>query len=552
MATLMKKEGRIGLKSIEDNLIAKTKLFEYSAKADTMLANMVRGVENFAMPTMDCFAMEICPDYGKELVNMYNGTMGLYDVVNEIPDDLKVLQASVFDSLCYGYNTGNETVSIYTLNLSLLGIDEDPLDDKFLKKVAEQNSLGIVVAYRVDLELVENTNDNSIYDFKLVMPRKPNIIDNENIVLVPILVGVRFFTMLKTYMDKKFVLMIKQFMSDGNLIKTRCVTENVPVIAKYSYTGDVSLPENLLKSKYDFLNATAYVPSIGAPCTTSMLTGIHPFAVTEIRRLEGASQLKEYGVYKDSKPMETEAKKSIIVRYLNDAALDSVMQVGYQTYINDCPRSDITNLFGASEAVVYSYLDSLNREELNDCVKRLPKNYILRAKKISEMYSCLRDATKDEIANIYDTLKQHVCKIMLKRKTAGFTSITCTNDSDCLKTIYGDDYFNKYESFGVRVKRMIYEMRQVSDLESLLVKYGFDVKMDALVNFTKENYGKVNDENLISGMYGIYSKKRKTSSDNDNLIMVRCTNATIGENGVVNEYYKFIDITKIERVLILS
>lgn len=552
MATLMKKEGRIGLKSIEDNLIAKTKLFKHSAKADTMLANMVRGLEDFAMPTMDCFAMEVCPDYGKELLNMYNGTMGLYDVVNEIPDDLKVLQASVFDSLCYGYNTGNETVSIYTLNLSLLGIDEDPLDDKFLKKVAEQNALGIVVAYRVDLELVESSADNSIYDFKLVMPRKPNIIDNENIVLVPILIGVRFFTMLKTYMAKKFVLMVKQLMSDGNLVKTRCITENVPVIAKYSYTGDVSLPANLLKSKYDFLNATAYVPSIGAPCTTSMLTGIHPFAVTEIRRLEGSSQLKEYGIYKDSKPMETEAKKSIIVRYLNDASLNSDMQLGYQEYINNCPRADITNLFGASEAVIYSYLDSLSKAELNDCVKRLPKEYILKAKNISEMYTCLREATEGEMASIYDTLKQHVCKIMIKRKTAGFTSIACTNDSDCLKTIYGDDYFNKYESFGVRVKYMINEMRQVSDLESLLVKYGFDVKMDALVNFTKENYGKVNDENLISGMYDIYSKRRNASSDNDNLIRVRCTNATIGENGAVHEYYKYIDITKIERVLILS
>ena len=55
-----------------------------------------------------------------QLINLYNGTLGTYAGVENIPDDIKAVQGALLDGICYGYNIEKDTVDLYTMNLDVV------------------------------------------------------------------------------------------------------------------------------------------------------------------------------------------------------------------------------------------------------------------------------------------------------------------------------------------------------------------------------------------------------------------------------------------------
>lgn len=543
--------GSISIGELEARL-CNTKQFKYVSQMDKLITEMIisQNKENIAMPTLLYFSQQ-CPEYRQEMLNLYNGTFGLFDQVNVIPDDIKVLQASVIDSFCYGYNTEKNSVAVYTLNTDLFRKD-NILDDKFLKKVIEDNAIGRIKALRYDYKYKTTGSDaEDSVDWGLTAHR--TVIDDEGVCLVPFLAGVRFLGLIRMFLSRKSVFMIRQEYASGESVyyKSRCITEEKPVLAKYCDVPDVVYT---LESKYYPLDAYFYAPVIGAPSTTAGVTNINLFRIVEMRMVKSTSELKQYGVVKAKDPITLDIVEKAISSYISELSEGDLDE--YDAFINACPKAvecGLDDANNARDAAISAYIHSLTNAERNKVFSLLPLDRRKAAKAEREIYKEVRWATEDEVNNLEQTLKTKICKILIKKEDSRFSSITCTNNKDVLKAVYGDDYFNKYESLGVRARYAINEMNgeNVEAMVSALKKYEIGVDAVELINYVLEKYKKLTDDTVMTGIYELKGKKQYAKLDND-MIFTRTLTAKRTAEGSVYEYYKDIDTSKIVRVLILN
>lgn len=554
---------------------SKTNQAKYLSEIDRVHANNLATSknDNVFMQTVG-YLGEIVPKYKEEMITLYNGTFGLYDVVSEIPDDLKVLQASLLDSVCYGYNVKTGSISLYTLNFGMFGVDGDELSKGLYDKIVEFNTLSGIYAYRVDMEY--NPKNKAMLDWKLVKLTAKTVIREGEIELIPFSSGYRFMALMKNLMKKGFVLETRSEYPNGD--KVRCITENIKVLKQYC---DSELAVEGLKCSYYPINGFFYAPVVGAPSTTSMLTKINIFNLYHIGQIKTAKEIQKLGVQKPKDPLLEEIKEVVISNYIFKLKeLDNTEFEEFINYLNSFPddaKLIVEDNRELSTSAVSSYLHSLKRGTVNQILKSLPKEVKSESDTYINLMNSTRPASDSEMEDLRGLFKNHICKILIKKKDGNFSTFTGTNSEEKLKLIYGENYFKNYESFGVKVNYIIRELTKHPILEGLLsnstekvLEYvkdylspvcgycGFtdfeeDIHKFLGICFVDNLNGCEFYENRFRElMYNFVGEKLVEKKETDN-ILVRNIYArdSIETKGLV-DYYRSIDPNKIVRVLVLD
>lgn len=526
-----------------EGMLGKTKQFKYAGDMASILVDKVKNNEPLTLPTVSTFADRL-ESYKKELLTLYNGTFGLFDGVNVVPDEIKVSQAAVLDSFCYGYDLEKGVTNIYTMRVDLFG---NELDEKDLNKIMELNLKGEIKALKFSYEY--KNNDNKVIDYKLGIHRT-KIDDEESCVLVPFITGVMLLQLLEKFMSSGLVLKISQELANSD--KIRCVTEKQEILGKYCDSRYAVLG---LKSLYYPLDAFFYAPVIGAPSTTSMMTNINLFKVFEIKRLTNAKQLSEYGVQKPKDPIGVELEEHLICKYIMDLAEDEDSSA-FEEFISALPKCEVLGEVdrSISERDIQRYLHAMKQADRNEIIKQIPGAKKMLQSTRDFFLDESREATEEEMQNPRIMFKSHICKVLIKKKDGTFSSMTCTNNKDLLESIYGENYFGIYESFGVRARALDEYLHEIGDSlldEDIIKFYGFGgCSVDTLKHVAMKY--KDSEEPYYNALYEIYGESRRESSPNNN-ILVRCIDGRFSKKkGKAEGYYTSVDMSKVQRVLVLG
>ena len=535
--------GRVVSTQLEQSL-SKTIVSDYVRSVDSNYMSLLQGRgDNIMLPSLDYFMGTIAPESFSRFVDLYNRYMGLEDGVDVIPDEVKAVQGALLDGLCFGYDVADDTFALYTMNFDLLN-NELGVSRDMASMCIKSNIVGHYKAYRID---VEYDLGPDAFSFKAVNHRK--ILDNESVILLPYVACVRLMKMLEGFLNSGSVLRVKQDI--GGSEKIRYITKNMDVLSRYCDT-----PEAVrgLEPSYFPLRAFFYAPVIGAPSTTAMVTNVSLFNLCEVRkiRLEKVSSL---GIVRPTDPVR------MLIEDRSFANRVYAMAVGNSFAFSDLiprlPRG--AEFFGDVNSVSYktlsSYLHGLSTAERKSALEVVPE--------VSEDISKLSWILSGGIVKVIDPsrynelaeiLRKHVCRFIIRKKDCSLSSILGTNNRAILAGVYGDDYFSKYEGFGVRFNEAFREVELGKSIKSALEGVGFTVSVEVCnqIDGLYEKAGRVisNDFRSESAKLLGYKTKAQRSPDTGT-VLLRTLNAVITEKGV-EEYYKNLDLGKIVNAIIIK
>lgn len=524
--------GTVSIKAVVGRLNT-TQMYKYrKGMSSYFLSGLSKG--RVKMPSLEFF-FDVCPEYKKDMVDLYNGTFGLYEGVDSIPDDIKALQASVIDGFCYFYNIDTEVLGgICTMNTGLLGLDP-MIDEKVLDKAFKANRLGTIHTLRVDFEF--NNFGSEEADYKVVAHR--TVIDESSVFLVPYIAGDVLCNLVQGFMDRGMMIYTKQEKPDGS-VKERVVSSNFKHLANYCDDPDAVMG---IKPEYYPLRGFIYAPVLGAPSTTAMLTRVDLFDLTTLLKVDSYSQCRYYGVQKPVDPVREVLKK--------DAILTSMAQLyalDEERYFRTVDKFPDIGVYGnalngdISVRILRNYLDSGTRGLNNRIFKIVPG--------AEELYTRVESFVIDEkfpvdgYQGIKDALRDGIVKVLWKKANGMYASEICTNCPDILSVVYGEDYFRRYESSGVRLRNCAdaIDFGGMGVAEAL-EQYGFDSSVADKV--TEMRKGGQNVEDAMVQALGI---KTRAHSSNPALITARTLSGYISGNvssGIVSgraeDYYVSID-----------
>ena len=546
-----KLEGTMSTEELQGKLV-KTKQFTHTNEMNTYLTNCIKTAgDNISMPTNGFFA-ELSPSYRQEMLNLYNGTFGLFDEVNAIPDEVKISQAALLDSLHYGYVVAEEKVELYTMNPGIFIPDMSVLPEKVLSSIIEKNKVGLLKCYRVDLEY--NQKNETAVNYKLVNHRR-DVDDDGNVYLIPYLAGIRMILLIQSFLSKGFILKTKQEVAGGE--KVRCITLKQDILQKYC--DEASAVEGL-EAKYYPLKAFFYAPVVGAPSTTAMVTNVNLFRLCELKRVTKVSQMTEMGVQKPKDPIDSMLRESAITATLmgiKENNPDEFMRVieklpKRNEILGDVLTDDITARH------ISMYLHTVKNADVQKVLKLLPTATAIIENRKQVFTSC-RKATPEELKDIRGLLKNHICRFIVQKKDFTLSSMTGTNSTSILQKIYGSDYFNKYESIGVRFNAAAnYVEESGSSFESAMKRFGLDetsgvdlkaVSVEA-TNEVADNPDIKEEDAYRNALFFVLGKRQRKSSSGGSIMMRTVDAYIVGDD--VEGYYKNVDPEKIKSVFVLS
>lgn len=564
-----KLEGFLNTKELEGRLM-KTKQFTHPNEMKThFLERLSSEGHNISMPTNGYFA-EITPAYRQELINLYNGTFGIYEGVTSIPDDLKVSQGALLDSLHFGVDVQKEEFALYTMNPGLFIPEMAILTDKMLKLIFEKNKIGEVKALRVDLAYKVNVLrvdlackllkhppadctglDDYKVSFKLVNHRKV-IDDNEQVLLVPVMGSIMLSTVIQDFIKRGYVL--KTVQDTLNMEKVRCITNSSDVLKKYCDTPEAV--SDKLKAEFFPYKAFFYAPVIGAPSTTAMVTNVNLFKLCELKKLSSTRDLTQLGVQKPKDPIDSMVQESVVKTILMELKRnnpDELVRV-----VNKLPRRDeLMPNVGEEEIMekhIATYLHTIKRADMVKVFKVVPGASDLFKTRREAFTKCERFTGTGEELNAL--LKTSLCRVIIRKTDFTLSSITCTNSRDILMKLYGENYFAEYEGFSVRLRAALSDYNDLGrSFEDAMNAYGLeelanDTVMKSADSLVKEGKCTSITDALEEVAYALMQKKRSARAQTSN-IMVRTTDAYLTGNSA-EDYYRYIDPSKVVNVFVLS
>lgn len=534
--------GTVRSTSLEQNL-GRTILGEYGPQIDNIILRDFQSQgENVAVPTLG-FLSEELNGLQQKLVDMYNGYMGLYDGVQDIPDTVKISQGALLDGLCFGYDVEKDDFALYTMNFNLLNIMGNT-GINMGKQCIEKNIKGEVKGYRIDVEYSVNSDS---FNFKAVNHRKVISDSEKDVILIPYIVVLRMMKIIESFLSGGSVLKAVQLI--GSSEKTRCITKNTKVLELFSDS-----PEAIknVGSSFFPLRGFFYAPVVGAPSTTSMVTNINIFNLSELRVLNKVNQIKQMGIEKAENPVRSIIIDNVISSILlklsvdNPSKLSEIMEMLPESKL--WKRLDYFdgNLNGA---MVTKYLHSIGKKDIEEVLNIVPgaREEIERKEKVFS-----GSAKKlENFDNLIEVLKNHVCRFIIRKKDCSLSSCVCTNSSKILREIYGKDYFKKYEGFGVRIYEVMEEYNCGRDLKESLVDNGFELSNEYVEGIRNILESSIHTDKSKKEIAELLGYKTRSSSSVGNNIMVRTLSAYITENGV-EDYYRYVDEDKIIDAIILG
>lgn len=536
--------------NLKNSIIAKY-VPQFDKMISSVLKNSANGEDNFSIPNIDTLALdeEMTPELGKELVNEYNSHFNpVYS--NMIPVNIKIEQAAMMDSLMFGYELSTGKINLYTLNVGLLfGLGVD--NDKMVERCFERNQIGVIHAYRIDMEYVSEKE----FFFKAVSPQKKTLLYADDYVFFPYLYIDRGMKLLHMFMDKGFVLKVSQDL--GDLVKTRYITDSKTVLKKYC---DNEQAIEGVKGSYFPLKGYMYAPVVGAPSTTAMVTKIDLFSIMRIDPVRSYADIK---VNKVSDPI----RNAIVTDSIMKRMIELEQEDGwdYVDIMNNLPNGD--KVFkdqqgrGVVNIVLLSkYLHTLDEDTLEGLVNEVPGclDVVNKFSKIFNRYEFV-DFSQMSRTEVRKALNEGIYKIVWMRSNCSYSTSTVTNNRKILEEIYGKGYFPKYEALNVRLNMLRYRVSMGYNIEESLVYCGFPVDAD-LIKAAEEFKNDSSGMSMEDPEYSVASKKFKEdvveltgaqgkAEAATGSILARTCFATVKPDGSVDDYYRYISLPKVVRAI---
>lgn len=498
---------------------------------------------------------ELFPAYKESCIKIYHGLFGLNPLVTEIPDSIKAAQGAVLDGLCilYDWNAG-KMLGIVTLNNRLICKDEeDIIDSKLEDKIMELNKIGLIHSLRYDFEYVSYGPDTA--NVKCVKHRTK--VDEENVILIPLVSTLAIELIIHAQMQKGRMIAVRTVSASGEE-KQRVVTENYEHLAHYC---DSEAACKDLKCEYFDLGCFMYAPVVGARSTTAMKTRIDILNLETIVSVANYQQCARFGIQKVKDPVDALFKEQAILITLS--AMRTNDPDGYTRVVNKLPDSHVfRNMMDGDigQKTLSNYIHTLTDGRVTALLKSIPgasEAYETRKSLVGEAEdgSGVRSITVDQ-SNIRSVLRDSIVKIVWKKSNGVYASCVGTNSRKILQKVYGDDYYCKYESVGVRISSAIDDIKELGmPIDVACKSYGFDEntynKILALGNETKQP--------LEDCFYEALGKKKRASSNNPDLVTVRTLDAYLGSKADEGQtvfkaegYYVSVDISHMVRAEVIG
>lgn len=520
---------------------------------DFYTQNLSNKDSNFVIQSLEPM-LEDLPALRGKLIDLYNRTFGTHPKVNDIPDDIKAIQGALLDGLVFAYDMEKQDVELYTMNAKLLyGMETNVefIDDK----VVDKNKVGEYKSFRIDVKYREGSNS---FEFKAVNHRKKL---NGDTIFIPYLTVLRGMKLIEHFLDNGNVLKLVQ--SVDGLEKTRVVTKSKHVLAEFCDDPTVS---DYLQCQYFPLIASMYLPVVGAPSTTAMMTRVNLVRLDRVAKCKGMASLAKMGIYKPTNPVRTLIAENVAIQKLTRMQQES--PEAYAKVISKLPKSrsafdDVSNV---SPIMVTKHLHQLSEADQEKAYGLIPGvlestgRYSFLVEKNETVYKSGsgKSISKEEVQ---DLLRNNICKILSRSSDCKLSSTVGTNSAEYLSKIYGKDYFGKYESFNGRWAALFEELKLGRPFDMCCKDYCIDAgTLDKVLHYPEysgKDVRRLLDAD-IEDVKSLYAKEtgiriRSSSYNPDSqVVLVRQCFATRNEDGAVSDYYKSVDVSQILQIWVLN
>lgn len=516
--------------------------------------NLKKKGDNFFIPTIQTI-LERDTELEQELIDLYNRKFPMGGT-EDIDYEIKLLQAAVLDGLVVGINTekGGD-FQIYTANIgAIFGINNE---SKFnMDKTLELNRKRIVHAVRIDIDYTSEDG----FNYKVVSLNKNtnlHIMDLDTFEgrfhLVPYIAIQRSMSFFKEMLDDQRIINVSQ--DKGEVRKDRYITCRKDVLARYSDNEEFV---KLLKPSYFPLKGFFYAPVIGASSLTSGVTRVDLLDICNVRNVATVDNISKPSGGLDSILIESSIMTILSEMYETDV-------VGYQEIIDKLPNNEILTgaVFNVDKGVpspvsFIKYMHGLNKEDKAKVEALIPglDEQVSKKKKVLSKYEEIDPSTlrPEEVKSM---LKEGVYKFLIRKKDCTYSSITLSNSPKVLRELYGNDYFAKYESFGVRLRKLetciskkLFNKDRL--LEDWLNFCGLPVSTEIVSKLEELANNNVVGNSLHEELLNLFDKKPKTSSrkstrrstSNEDLILARVCLASMTSSGAM-DFYRYLDMSKV-------
>ena len=475
----------------------------------------------------------------KKLLDKYKNRI---PAATEIPDEIKVLQGALMDSLVYCYNNETGGIDLYTLNekiIGYLGVD----NEKLISKAYDLNKEGVLHCYRIDIEYLSATD----IVYKATQLNKNTQIDASKFSLFP-------YDVIKAIIDTTSMMLInngvlKIDQNVSGVMKSRVATNRDDLLKKYC--DNPNAVGSVATSLYP-LKGYMYVPILGAPSTTAMMSKVDVFNLDSIHIITNSSQIK---VKKAEDPIGILKKTRVISKRLSEMQMGD--PVGYSEVISRLPR--VSELFVdeasstmPSQVAVAKYLNTLSTSELDSIISNLEgakeKLEVLDGIFTTNESINVASVTSDDA--LRDMLKSGVYNVIATKKDCSYTSMIVTNNEGILKKLYGDDYFGKYESFGFRFNRLAYLVKSGKDVKESLTYCGFGTDKET-VKDAKTLKDDAKAESVRDKWLEKQGTKKRAKANTDSILARSCF-GSVDEDGNISEFYKYVTLKRVARLVKLG
>lgn len=529
-----------------------------------------------------------------DLLEIYDMYTGSQRKAAQVEKSVRVVQAALFDSPMfvlyekkgkYGIESKEELFTMNYLVLSQLGVESKTLVDRVIKKNIE----GECKAFRIDPSY-EWASDALTYT--AVEARTPLRLcekdsdPNKSMFVVPLVVVNILMTAISRVFESQQVARVSMIDNYGET-KVRYLTQNASEIQKYRGMG---VPNYMKSCRYFPLTATIYAPVLGASPSTLGLERIGIFSLTSFKKASDAA-IKE-----EVKPVLNPLR----VALFSDMILSKV-----KTMLNSGDESKDLSLSLLAEMV--SKMAGEGNMVAKECLSLLEKNQgwdVVHGLKIAmrrvsteteglmhivDFASALklkgRLAAVEGLIKKYDSkpvdldvsrigsakylrnfLSSGVLSVVYQNSDGSMRNILCTNCSEVLMAVYGENYSKTHESFNFRaseVYKALLDCEGLSEdkvkgiLRTWNFKYSRDVygpifeamnSGESAELFVKKVLAEAEGVNLKASESA--SKSVKESKGDDESLFVRALSA-YEDNGTVKGYYHKLDLKKVVSVQVL-
>ena len=474
---------------------------------------------DFVLPSVSTFANEF-DGFVEQMIKNYDESYP--DLADKVEVHIKVFQAAADEGFFITADgAGNKNRALYTNNKRNIIQIAKQLEQNFKYSsdpVGTKNLEGAIHAVRVDLsfekgeEVVVKLTNPTFKNWIFIDPSLASdkslkkLKEGEELVqqtIIPLNVIWTFQKTIELFLRKGWVLETKH-VYDG-VQKVRYITENDEILKKFVESGKVKARESL----YFPAQAFSYSPSVGAPATSAQLTRLEPLFLDHIRRVnpEELNELVEPA--KDT--LEESLEYNIISIIFNSLWVqdpDKASQFGEMLLQLDSVKEQFESFEGGTQEEfkerVLRAIRNLNDEDLGTVKTAFGLSYVNYLDHYSSILNKFEPVPVPEtVSEMYRLLDEGAYRITILNKNSKLSVVQATNSEKILSQIYGKDYFEKYESDGVKRRRALKEKEEGTPEEELLEKYHLE---SLELTERQQNYKSNPDTVTVRKVFAVYDR----------------------------------------------